>query len=429
MIQIDYKYHFFEKVYFFVILIYAGMAVSFTRNINAYYDLIGFLIPVVLTCVLIIRNSINFLDKRFLMLLLVLTVWHIFIYIKYGGINIGDIFFLYYDLIIGYIVLKVYKQYIWSIYLRYVYILSCIALIGYCLALVSYSLVQKMMIFVFHSPESILSGNNFLFSLTNLDCFYYDTIGPFFRNSGFSWEPGRFACFVVVALFILIIKGGVKSLITKEGIILLLALISSMSTTGYSGFMIIIGMYILMNLKERKLLFVIFPVLLICVFFIFQLDFMGSKILNLSNVSENQEYLENSFRYLETTDVEQTYVPQRFDGLMFEWLNFMNDPVLGYGKNDVNSFCAQNIYAKIGLSNGLISVLSHYGIILGVLFYWCLYKSSSKLSEEYNYKGKYIFFVLFCLISISYSFLLVPIFSSFWMYGVFLITKKNNSNV
>lgn len=122
--------------------------------------------------------------------------------------------------------------------------------------------------------------------------------------------------------------------------------------------------------------------------------------------------------------MDKTYVPQRFDGLMFDWLNFINDPILGYGKNDANSFCAQNIYSNIGLSNGLISVLSRYGIILGALFYWCLYKSSQKLSEDYRYKGKLIFMWLFCLLSISYSFMLIPIFSSFWMYGIFVEAKK-----
>ena len=425
MEQLGNRYHCFEKVYFFVILIYAGMAVPFTRNINAFYDNIGFIIPVLLTLILIVRNRISFVDKKFIILLFLLTVWHFLMYIKYGNLKIGDIFFLYYNIIIGYILLKVYGRDIWSIYLRYISILSGIALIGYVLAILSYSLVEQIMIFKFSSSDSILRGNNLLFSLTNINCPYFDTIGPFFRNSGFTWEPGRFACFVVVAIFILSIKRGAKTIYsTREGKILLLALITSMSTTGYSSFILIVGLYVFLNMKERSMLFFILPIFITCVIFVFQLDFMGSKILNLSDVNENREYLENSFRYLETTDVDKTYVPQRFDGLMFDWLNFINDPILGYGKNDANSFCAQNIYSNIGLSNGLISVLSRYGIILGALFYWCLYKSSQKLSEDYRYKGKLIFMWLFCLLSISYSFMLIPIFSSFWMYGIFVEAKK-----
>ena len=191
MEQLGNRYHCFEKVYFFVILIYAGMAVPFTRNINAFYDNIGFIIPVLLTLILIVRNRISFVDKKFIILLFLLTVWHFLMYIKYGNLKIGDIFFLYYNIIIGYILLKVYGRDIWSIYLRYISILSGIALIGYVLAILSYSLVEQIMIFKFSSSDSILRGNNLLFSLTNINCPYFDTIGPFFRNSGFTWEPGR----------------------------------------------------------------------------------------------------------------------------------------------------------------------------------------------------------------------------------------------
>ena len=176
MEQLGNRYHCFEKVYFFVILIYAGMAVPFTRNINAFYDNIGFIIPVLLTLILIVRNRISFVDKKFIILLFLLTVWHFLMYIKYGNLKIGDIFFLYYNIIIGYILLKVYGRDIWSIYLRYISILSGIALIGYVLAILSYSLVEQIMIFKFSSSDSILRGNNLLFSLTNINCPYFDTI-------------------------------------------------------------------------------------------------------------------------------------------------------------------------------------------------------------------------------------------------------------
>lgn len=82
MEQLGNRYHCFEKVYFFVILIYAGMAVPFTRNINAFYDNIGFIIPVLLTLILIVRNRISFVDKKFIILLFLLTVWHFLMYIK-----------------------------------------------------------------------------------------------------------------------------------------------------------------------------------------------------------------------------------------------------------------------------------------------------------------------------------------------------------
>ena len=127
MEQLGNRYHCFEKVYFFVILIYAGMAVPFTRNINAFYDNIGFIIPVLLTLILIVRNRISFVDKKFIILLFLLTVWHFLMYIKYGNLKIGDIFFLYYNIIIGYIIKGLWARYLVYLFKIYLYFVrNCI---------------------------------------------------------------------------------------------------------------------------------------------------------------------------------------------------------------------------------------------------------------------------------------------------------------
>jgi hypothetical protein len=109
-------------------------------------------------------------------------------------------------------------------------------------------------------------------------------------------------------------------------------------------------------------------------------------------------------------DEDRNYVPQRFDGLAFEFLNILNDPIFGYGNDVENSYVKNNISAALVLSNGVLKVLARFGLIVGAIFYLLLYKSSRLISKFYGIKGGIFFMLLYISISISYDFILVPFF-------------------
>ncbi len=98
-------------------------------------------------------------------------------------------------------------------------------------------------------------------------------------------------------------------------------------------------------------------------------------------------------------------------------------PILGYGLSDENSYVYKNIYQKIGLSNGVFKVIARFGLIMGGLFYFLLYKSSKYIISFYNLKGGIIFMLVFISISISYDFTLVPFFLSTVMFYLFTDKK------
>jgi hypothetical protein len=108
-----------------------------------------------------------------------------------------------------------------------------------------------------------------------------------------------------------------------------------------------------------------------------------------------------------------------FDGLAFEFLNILDAPILGYGLSADNSYVAEKIYEKIGLSNGVFKVIARFGLIIGGLFYFLLYKSSKYIISLYNLKGGIIYMLIFVFISISYDFTLVPFFLSSVMFYLF----------
>lgn len=67
---------------------------------------------------------------------------------------------------------------------------------------------------------------------------------------------------------------------------------------------------------------------------IMQFDFMGNKVADrLTNAQDISRFSEQ-FDYHSGKEQEDTYLGSldRFDAMAFEWLNFMHDPLLGYGK-------------------------------------------------------------------------------------------------
>ena len=111
--------------------------------------------------------------------------------------------------------------------------------------------------------------------------------------------------------------------------------------------------------------------------------------------------------------------------MVFEWINVKNDPILGYSRNPEHSYFRMNISNNFVLANGLVKILGMYGIFLGIYFYYILFRSSIKIAQDSDEKRGVALFILFCISSISYQILSVPIFTAFWFYGFF--TKSSNA--
>ena len=141
------------------------------------------------------------------------------------------------------------------------------------------------------------------------------------------------------------------------------------------------------------------------------------KIINAQDVSRLDETF--SWTASQFEDGEYVSVLDRFDAMVFEWLNFKSDPILGYSRNTEHSFFRQHISNNFGLANGLVCILGMYGLFLGFYFFYLLFVSSVKFSMQSYEKKKAGLLLVLCLSAISYSILSVPVFTTFWFYGVF----------
>jgi hypothetical protein len=254
------------------------------------------------------------------------------------------------------------------------------------------------------SENGILRGNIIIFSMTKATTYAEDEFMGLTRNSGFSWEPGRYACMLIVAIFFNMARTGFNLKRNKGLWILLAGLLTTQSTTGFISLLIIL-IHLLFN-KNIKYALAYLVLLIPLSIAIYNLPFVGEKINKLIDTDSTMEKVDQDLEI----DEDRNYVPQRFDGLAFEFLNILNDPIFGYGNDVENSYVKNNISAALVLSNGVLKVLARFGLIVGAIFYLLLYKSSRLISKFYGIKGGIFFMLLYISISISYDFILVPFF-------------------
>lgn len=322
-------------------------------------------------------------------------VW-LFAYTVYKGTFDGFGFVPIYSIIIAHIAFNIYekKEFIYF-FQKILYFFSVLSLIVWvCANIIGAPFVNFMHAIAIHENTPPTETYSVLFGLGSQFEFGLR------RNIGFTWEPGIFSCWLLIGMFFnLILNNFTISFKKNKALwIFLVALLTTFSTTGYACLAIIILFYVINKRSITGKFFVIVGAISI-VPLIADLSFMTDKIIGLTDIDAGFSAIEYHYR-----EGAQVVCPQRFTGIYCSYLNFINDFLFGFNKNEL-SFTSVNMFqAVVAPSEGIISILGQYGIFVGMFFYFWLYKSSALLADAYKYKGKYIFLIFFITISISYSF-------------------------
>ena len=328
----------------------------------------------------------------------VFLLWYIAFCFKYGGIQpiyTGII----YNSIIAFIAFYVYKGNEFYYYFNMVLTHLCIiSLFVWICAIIFPSIIPQLLKSIsIYENNATLHSNIFIVGLSN----QFDYVG-IRRNLGFTWEAGRFSCYIVLGIFIYLTIHDfkLKNIFrhNKQLIIYIITLFSTLSTTGVAAFLFVLFYYIYNRKTSSKLFLII--IFLFSIPTIWSLSFISDKIINNIDITQEIANMTYSFDHGKTA-----ITPQRITGLYLEFLNFINDFWLGYGINE-NSFIHRDIFKfnTVWLSNGILQIFSMYGIIVGLTFYLLLFKSSKLITLEFGKKGVFFFAFTFILISISYDF-------------------------
>lgn len=330
-------------------------------------------------------------SKPLLLFLTIFGLWYMCICFKYGGIQNINFTFIY-SIIIVHIAFNIFRYDEFAFFYEDIIVkLSLISLVVWGLANLFPSTVPNFMhqiaVFEDHPPtetNSIIVGLGSQISM------------GIRRNIGFTWEPGRFSCFIILAIFFNLIRQNFAIRNNKNFFILLITLLSTLSTTGYSVFGIIILFYILNTTVSSKFATILLTIIILPS--IVGLAFMGEKIEKLFDIEAEISAINYSFNY--GVDV---VCPQRIVGLHFEFMNFIHDFWFGYNK-EANSYINHTLFNGVIVTSTQGLIPSKNGILMGAFFYFWLWQSSLLLSKTFCYKGKYIFMFLFMMINISYDF-------------------------
>lgn len=414
------RYGRFEVLYMFVMVVYMAQATPETsRMVGALSgNPVPLLLPMVLTYVLWKRHPISFNNKNLHLVLAVYLVWAICSLIKYGIYTTEELsyhFFMVYAIVIAYIHNQVFGYRLVPIYENILVFFCKVAIVGWLIAIL---LPFSASFFRLFTETGY--GNNILYLFTWMDPAKGQVYSGIVRNAGCSWEPGRFAIMVALAIFCNLCQNGIKFKNNKNIWWLLIALITTQSTTGYSTVLIVYALFIIKKFDFKHVL--IFLVIVIPVGYgLMQLDFMGEKVTDRITNAQDVSRLEQQFEWSASQyeDGEYRGSLDRLDAMAFEWMNVRNDPILGYSRNIEHSFFRQHISNNYVLANGLVRILGMFGLFWGVYFFYILFMSSIKLSEQSRERRKIGLFLVLCLSAVSYQILSVPIFTTFWFYGIF----------
>lgn len=328
---------------------------------------------------------------------LIFFLWYIAICIKFNGLQpiyTGII----YNSIIAFIAWNVFRNNDFFYYFEKVLTHLCLlSLVIWGSSIFLPGIVPKIMKSIsIYENGATLHSNIILVGLSD----QMDYVG-IRRNLGFTWEAGRFSCYLVLGCFLYITTHHLslnQILKHKHFIIYLITLFSTLSTTGYGAFFFVILYYIYNKNVSSKLFLTILLIILIPT--IWSMPFISEKIIKSMDVTQEISNMTYSFEH-----GREVITPQRITGLFLEYLNICNDFWFGYGVNE-NSFIHRDLFKNntVWLSNGCFQIFSMYGILVGTYFYFLLFQSSRLLISKFNRKGIYFFAFTFILISISYDF-------------------------
>lgn len=374
--------------------------------------------------ILAIKKRITFFNKHLGIVLFIYFIYSLLVCFKYKSIYISPARF--YDIFFAFMLINIYKDKLFHIFEKVCLHLSIISLFIYLFALIIPGFIQLFKAISFPTAPGGTCYATLIF--TGISRISEAGILPI-RNLGFAWEPGRFSAIIIIAIYFNLIRTHFRLRNNTNLLILIITLISAQSTTGYMALFLCCFSIYLYNQRKKYFLFAIITGFSICLCLFIFVPFLKDKILLLANIEEQIKSSLNLYNWYLTSN-NGAFVPQRFEALFYSILDFINDPLLGHGKDMTYSYTSTHIFQdlSVSLSNSTIQIFAENGIFIGLLFYYILYKTSKAICYKYRYKGTWFYFILFIVISISYQFHQEPLIIAFIFYSYFYCNEKKRNN-
>lgn len=411
-------------VFLFFVLVFgrgSSLVVNFDPRINAA----GFLLYILCIIYLLGKTNINHIKRSktaiYAIFWIVLAVWffaHLFILDK--GLPIMPYSFFLLHIYTGILLIKTYHKDIVVYYEKAMVFFAYVSLIGWAIESAGGSSLLLKSPILLENSAGVGEYSLILYTLSVDPARIQAVYGGIIRNSGCAWEPGLYSVMLCIAILFNIFQNK-KNIFNKRLIVLLIALITTFSTTGYVMAIVIFAGYYLSGRKIGTVKRIIYlSIIVVGSIYIYNLPFISEKINDDAN-TESFSTEEASYVYYE--EKGKNYTTGRFEGIVLDYMNFKDKPIMGYGLTREASYIYNKISPVIITSNGIAKPFAMFGIILGVILLAITYKSTAKLSNEYLFAPPYLLFIVIMLGSVSYMFDSTPIMRAIELYALYIPFK------
>jgi len=383
-------------VLLFLLLAFSGNPV-FTEN-KFFLIIFGIVLIIIL---LISKIKINFLFKKslFQYVFYFLVIFSLQ-FVVLGFVSFEGVVNFFFKIVVGAIIVYLLGYNFREKYLNLMYFLGVISIIGF---LINVNGIKIPAIVEVNNNSSVI-----LFGTLNV---LFDS-GPM-RNSGMFWEPGAYSGYLL--LIPIMYFSDLKELWNlhkRKCIVLLIALLTTLSTTGYIILFLILIYYLMVKSGKKFLVYLSLPFILSGMYKIFtQVDFLGEKI-------ETQFESTNS-----SSNIGEDFSADRFGALAFDLYYINKHPLIGNGIHSKTRY-EDHQYLVLdedsGITshgNGFSNFVASMGILSMALLFYLLYK-------RYPFSKLDSIFVILILILIlqGEQFLNYPLFLAL---PFIMIPKKN----
>ena len=402
-----------KDIYFVLVILFSGNASYFTRSQEGL--IIIFLLGLVIFGYTLFDYSKN--------LIIALAVWLGYFVISTLLIGSFHPFFLLtyiIKVIIAWWLITNYKDLLFKRFEDIISALAVISLFFYFWQVIHvdslYYFLQNLNVAMMRFANTYYA-NFFVYSLNTNDL--HEALP---RNCGFTWEPGPFSGFLILAILINLIRNNMILNNWPRLLILFVALISTFSTTGFVGFLVIVAWFVwyrFNNFYSRLTILPIAGAIMVLVFV--KVPFLMEKIS-----SESKQDIEELIMY--SVEYGYSYAPGRFASFQIGLTDFKRYPIAGVGGNVSLRFTEQ-LGANISTINGFANIMTRYGSIGVAIFLYLLYASGKWLSGFYKTPGFLIYPMVLFIISFGFSVIESPILVSLWMVHLFLKQIEHEENI
>lgn len=258
--------------------------------------------------------------------------------------------------------------------------------------------------------------NQFLANGTNGRVYYnfvvFNHIVGVNRNCGMFWEPGAYSSFLCLAILIWIAhydadyKNDYKKII-----ILLIALFSTFSTTGYLCFALIILIYL--SVKKRNKMEKILVITLIIGVIIFVLPSYYPRFIGSDSEVFGKIYNFNQYRNDYLNGTFNSSVSIRLFSITMPFDIFLKNPILGVGHDNLVEMTSR--FTRGSITCTFINWFAIYGILYGIIMILGYMKLAKQIQS--NKVVKALLFITLLMIICTEDFSQNAVYTGLAVYG------------